>query len=554
MPSFTFTSPEGKKYTVNGPEGATKEQAFEMLQKQLGTPKAETPKQEIMPQERSEFAIGLGNLGAGALSGAGQIGSTILAAQELTPQGVIHSLINKQPINPLERDKLRRAQIEAGLKTAGADTESGLYQTGKIGAEIAGTAGAGGLIGRGLAPFAPQLANAVSSGGFNLAQPATTALNNLALRAAGGAIAGGAMSGMVNPRDALMGAGLGAVLPVAVKGAGQIGQAITPKASPEVAQLANKAKALGIDVPADRLIDNKPLNAMAASLNYVPFSGRAGTEEKMSAQIHKAVSRTIGQDSSNITDALKKAGPALGSKFDDVLKNNVVNLDDDFINALTQHEQTALSELETGQAKIIQNQINEILNKSKDGVIDGQAAYNIKRTLDRIGKQNSPVAYYAKDLKMSLMDALDRSLGPEAAKDFAATRQQYSNMINLEKLAPAGAEGEISMGKLANLRNVKDPNLRDIIDIAAQFGRTREAPHGAAQRVTLGALAGPMAYATGQVPLALGAMAGGRLANTALNSQMIKNAMLQNPAQANRLLEYAYSPYARAGLINAANQ
>lgn len=36
MPAFTFTSPEGKRYTVNGPDGATKEQAFQVLQQQLG--------------------------------------------------------------------------------------------------------------------------------------------------------------------------------------------------------------------------------------------------------------------------------------------------------------------------------------------------------------------------------------------------------------------------------------------------------------------------------------------------------------------------------------
>lgn len=35
MAEFTFTSPEGKSYTVSGPEGATKEQAFQVLQQQL---------------------------------------------------------------------------------------------------------------------------------------------------------------------------------------------------------------------------------------------------------------------------------------------------------------------------------------------------------------------------------------------------------------------------------------------------------------------------------------------------------------------------------------
>lgn len=45
MPDFTFTSPEGKSYTVSGPEGATKDQAFQVLQQQLsaGTAKEDSP-------------------------------------------------------------------------------------------------------------------------------------------------------------------------------------------------------------------------------------------------------------------------------------------------------------------------------------------------------------------------------------------------------------------------------------------------------------------------------------------------------------------------------
>ena len=50
MPDFTFTSPEGKSYTVTGPEGATKEQAFQVLQSQIaqGTAKESTA---AAPQE-----------------------------------------------------------------------------------------------------------------------------------------------------------------------------------------------------------------------------------------------------------------------------------------------------------------------------------------------------------------------------------------------------------------------------------------------------------------------------------------------------------------------
>lgn len=50
MPKFTFTSPEGKNYTVEGPEGATQEQAFGVLQQQLagGTAREEPPAESIL--------------------------------------------------------------------------------------------------------------------------------------------------------------------------------------------------------------------------------------------------------------------------------------------------------------------------------------------------------------------------------------------------------------------------------------------------------------------------------------------------------------------------
>ena len=46
MPTFEFTSPEGVKYSVEGPDGATKEQAFAILQQQLSAGK---PNTEIDP-------------------------------------------------------------------------------------------------------------------------------------------------------------------------------------------------------------------------------------------------------------------------------------------------------------------------------------------------------------------------------------------------------------------------------------------------------------------------------------------------------------------------
>jgi len=60
MPDFTFNSPEGKSYTVSGPEGSTKEQAFQILQQQISSGTAKEEKPATTAKERVQQ--GLANL------------------------------------------------------------------------------------------------------------------------------------------------------------------------------------------------------------------------------------------------------------------------------------------------------------------------------------------------------------------------------------------------------------------------------------------------------------------------------------------------------------
>lgn len=65
MPDFTFTSPEGKSYTVTGPEGATKEQAFGILQQQLD---AGTVKPDSEGRSATDYAkFGASNIAKGVI-------------------------------------------------------------------------------------------------------------------------------------------------------------------------------------------------------------------------------------------------------------------------------------------------------------------------------------------------------------------------------------------------------------------------------------------------------------------------------------------------------
>lgn len=472
------------------------------------------------PSLAQAIGQGAGNLLAGAVRGAGSIGSTILAPYDMAKDALAGKGLS------LESNRERRAGIDGGLQLMGAQPDSMLYKTGKIAGEIAGTAGAGPALAGGAraAGVAPSLVNALGTGGLNVA--GKTGLAGLATRAAGGAVTGGAAAGLVNPEDAGLGALVGGALPVGLNGVRSAGRAIRGNVAPETAALASRAKALGVQIPADRLTNSKPLNAIAASLEYMPLSGRVATQERMTSQLNRALSRTFGQDSDNVTMALRKASGELGSKFDDVLKNNRVRVDQAFLDDLTEHAGRAARELGSDGERIIKSQIDEIMAKATNGQIDGQAAYNIKRTLDRIGKRNTPEAHYALDLKRSLMGALDRSLGPDEAAAFAKTRQQYGNMLKLEKIAKNGAEGDISIARLANMKKVNSPDLQELADIAAQFMVTRESPHGALQRLIIGSTGIGLGAGVGGLPIGIGLMAGGRATNSALNSGLLGSMVL----------------------------
>lgn len=488
------------------------------------------------------------NVAAGLVRGAGSIGATLLyPVDKITDmvrgdrEQTLSTLITGE--KPLSRNEERRRDMTAALGSMGADTDSTAFQAGKIGGEIAGTAGAGGAIantlGRlpGVAAAAQNLLNAVRTSGMSagVAAPGVGGtLANLGTRAAGGAITGGASAGLVDPNDAKAGAAIGAALPGVLQVAGKAGQAVgaglkkaVGAASPEVAALAARAKQLGIDIPADRLVDSKPLNALAAGLNYVPFSGRAATEAKMEKQLTKAASKLIGQDSDNMMGALRKAADDLGGKFDATLRNNAVNFDKQLLDESAEVLNVAERELGSDAFKPIKSQVDELIAKGGTGVIDGQAAYNIKRTLDRIGRGKGPEAFHALELKRVLMGALDRSLGPEKAAAFAQTREQYGNMLALEKIAKNGVEGDISVARLANIPNINNQPLQEIADIAAQFVKSREGQHGAAQRAGAGVIAATIGGLPG---LAAGA-ATGRAGNMALNSNTLRNLALGTPNQ-----------------------
>jgi hypothetical protein len=218
-----------------------------------------TPKPQ--PTIADNVGAGVRDLVGGAVRGAGSIGATLLSPIDAAARFVNGG----QPVNVGGYDIVgqdRRAGMDATLKDAGVDTNSKAFGVGKVGAEIAGTLGAGGGAVRALEAVAPEVAaaapalmNAIRTGGMTTGTRAVGAVPqaiDVATRAAGGAINGGLSAALVDPKDAATGAAIGGALPVVAKVAGAAGQAIGSAVSPKIARAnaVNKlAATVGDDAP-----------------------------------------------------------------------------------------------------------------------------------------------------------------------------------------------------------------------------------------------------------------------------------------------------------------
>lgn len=183
MPDFEFTSPEGKKYTVSGPDGSTSAQAFQMLQKQLGTatPTAAPQQSEGVAQgqrilsaidqanqENGKAFIGAGETVANAVTG---VGSSIVGGfRGLAALATGGSLADaRKAVETTQQDytyqprtgigKLGSELLTAPVMAAkSAATEIG----GDIGQAVGGTKGR--MVGESIGEIAPDVAATLAGG------------------------------------------------------------------------------------------------------------------------------------------------------------------------------------------------------------------------------------------------------------------------------------------------------------------------------------------------------------------------------------------------------
>lgn len=236
MPIARVQMEDGRIARFEVPEGTSPEQVLQMAGGSA-------------PAKENKY-IAPHNLIMGGLKGAANIGTTLMRPVDAALNAV--GLTDKTNVE-------RKADIGRFFGEQ-ADTGSGWFKGGELASEIAGTAGAGGVLARGataagqaipaLAGAASRIAPALESGGMSLtargAAPRAAGsfgerLMDMGIRTGAGAATGAAMAGLVDPETAGTGAAWGAALPAGVMAAGRLGRAFSGRL-PESAKGMNKAK------------------------------------------------------------------------------------------------------------------------------------------------------------------------------------------------------------------------------------------------------------------------------------------------------------------------
>jgi len=246
MAEFTFTSPSGQKFSVTGPEGATKEQAFEKFRSMKpelfgetaakAAPAAvaaapEAPARGFAGDFTDAFVRGvketpknLAALPAGILRGVTDVTDT---AALLGARGLDYMSPREQTLSTLVTGKppSREADIQASIDRRKAQYTADYgdrlpADIGRVGGQILATLPIGGLAAapvKAVAEMAPSLARfltpvatSLETGGF---RTGTTGAANLGAKALGGGVTGGLAAEAVEPGTGETGALIGAAVP-----------------------------------------------------------------------------------------------------------------------------------------------------------------------------------------------------------------------------------------------------------------------------------------------------------------------------------------------------
>lgn len=454
MPTVKVKAPDGKTLSINVPDGASQEQILRFAKAQY---QKSEPQQAAKPAEQKESV-------ARTVLDQGLQGATFGFADEVTDRvgAGIASLVTGQPYNELLQEargltsERQERQFEQNpLISIGSNVAGGLV-TGVAGAVpkvLSGTAAKTGLRGA---------LNAVPQAGANIGNIVRS--GNVAARAGKGAALGtasGAAFGAGTAEDgerlsgarqgAVLGGLTGAAIPVVGAAGRGVKDAIVPQIDEALKPLAQRARDFGIPLRADQVAPTRARRTVQKISQEIPLSGADAFEDTQRKAFTKAVAKTIGETSDDLSPStIQSFRQRVSKTFDDALDGVEVQAGQDDLAKLGALRQEASETIEEGLS-VVEKNIDKTLEILKSGAVKGEKLASLRsELLKKASRAKGASGEYIGEIIEQLDEVIERNLPEGKAASLADARRQWRNFRTIQPLLQKSNDGTINPTQLLN--------------------------------------------------------------------------------------------------------
>lgn len=486
MPRYEVTSPQGIKYEVNAPDGASEQDAIAYVQNnymQQPKPQAAAAPAAHEPSMLDNAARLAGRVGRAAGAGALDILDLAGMPAKLALEGIANLVGNEEKLAFLRSQKptaelftnavdsatnnALQSQNEGERYTENAARFVGgglIPATGLAGMGIKGATSGAGKVLQFLAPrTATDVAGAATAGLANqYAQENDFGTAGTVLAT----LAGGAAPSLAR------------ATPQLARGAKEVAlDAIAPTIDEEAAKLAQRAQEFNIPLSINQVAPTRLNSTIQKASQPLPFSGVTGFEQQQAGAFNKAIAKTLGQDAEALTpDVVNNFLSSSGKQFDNILSGKIVSATKDDLSALKTISSNARDFVTGDLADVINRNVNNLVKDiGKGKSIPGEklASYR-SRLIDNIPRAQNESKVYLYDLLEAVDNIAERSMSKQDVESLKILRRQWRNWKTVEPLLEGAKDGIINptalMQRVASSPYIKAARKSigedDLVDLA----------------------------------------------------------------------------------------
>lgn len=411
---FEFQGPDGKTHTIEGPDDATPEQAFQMLQQQLGA----QPSTAMDVLKSAGTGIVKGALGLTGLAGDVESLGRFAVDKGAEALGYDSPGYSGTTVLPTSKQVIDGAERKFG-KFYEPQTTAGQY------AETVGEFLPGSVAGPGR--MATKLAVGATSGAASEA-------------------AGQATEGTALEPWARMGAAF--ATPLAIKKASRVVTPAVGKSEEHVRQAAHLQNIEGVrDLTAGQYTGNRALRAWEAHLGSAAGAGDryANRLQRQGEQFTAAALRRTGSDARRTTpEAMREIRDRIGQQMDDIAARNFTQMDTDLDLDLNTIWMDYIDLIEGQPKNIVVDAMRKIYDTTANGGrMTGEQYSTLSSRLRRSADatDDNELRRTLQRIRTALDDNMERHIrAPEDMAAWREARRQYRNFVPIKEAAAKSGE------------------------------------------------------------------------------------------------------------------